>query len=569
MNKEKIRLEEVITKDAILELTSQRSFDRGEEYYNQDRVRSLIRDRDALAATVSGTYDYQVKLWVEQGRLEYSCSCPVGERGEFCKHCVAVALDWMYGGEHSASTMDDVRVYLNGRDKSELIDMVVKFAMSDDDLRESLLLRAAVSSAQAVDIGTIRKTLDEALTADQNDFDYERDEYYDPFDEKAIARAIDAVSALLDAGHAGAVIDLTEHALKKIWDEVEELSYESAIAEDAVSRLEDIHHSACLIARPDPCALAGRLLNWTVSTDGGLFSGAFEDYADVLGEEGLACYHRFAEEEWRRATDAGEVNAYSAITHIMRSFAEQAGDREAVVDILRMDLSHLSAYLRIASVYKDAGKPDLALEWFERGAEAFPDDWQVREALMREYEQRGRYEDALKQAWSLFINYPYLDKYLQLKALADPIGKWPEIREKALAIIRRRDTRTRSPFISSRRRDRSLLVEIFLWEGDPESALREAEEEGCSKDLWLRLAVALEEKRPDAAIGIYKKYIEEYIEVMNNSAYASAVDLLLKLNRLMSRIDRRDEFSRYLESLRQTHRRRRNFISRINSVQWE
>jgi uncharacterized Zn finger protein len=39
-------------------------------------------------AKVQGTRPYRVELWIEEGDLEYSCTCPVGADGEFCKHCV-------------------------------------------------------------------------------------------------------------------------------------------------------------------------------------------------------------------------------------------------------------------------------------------------------------------------------------------------------------------------------------------------------------------------------------------------------------------------------------------------
>ena len=45
-----------------------------------------------MAARVGGTRLYRVELWAEQGDLGYDCSCPLGEEGAFCKHCVAAGL---------------------------------------------------------------------------------------------------------------------------------------------------------------------------------------------------------------------------------------------------------------------------------------------------------------------------------------------------------------------------------------------------------------------------------------------------------------------------------------------
>ena len=39
-----------------------------------------------------GSATYKVQLWMNDGELEFACSCPVGPDGMFCKHAVAVAL---------------------------------------------------------------------------------------------------------------------------------------------------------------------------------------------------------------------------------------------------------------------------------------------------------------------------------------------------------------------------------------------------------------------------------------------------------------------------------------------
>lgn len=75
-------------------LAGPRSYERGEGYAAEGYVHSITEYKGKLVATVTGTHDYQVKLWIEHDALESSCTCPMGEMGEFCKHCVATALVW-------------------------------------------------------------------------------------------------------------------------------------------------------------------------------------------------------------------------------------------------------------------------------------------------------------------------------------------------------------------------------------------------------------------------------------------------------------------------------------------
>ena len=86
-------------------LAGKRSFDRGERYV--DRVGELGDIEDGVVATVRGTEPYQVRLtWTAAG-LTGDCSCPFGQDGEFCKHCVAVGLAVIAAGRNAAPTAAD------------------------------------------------------------------------------------------------------------------------------------------------------------------------------------------------------------------------------------------------------------------------------------------------------------------------------------------------------------------------------------------------------------------------------------------------------------------------------
>ena len=116
-----------------------RSFERGEDYFASGQVRALAEHEEAITAKVLGTREYRVKLWVEDGDLEFSCTCPVGTDGAFCKHCVAVGLAWLERGRKGGTTpkkrakpsvtMDDVRTYLTAQGKEALVDLLMEQAM--------------------------------------------------------------------------------------------------------------------------------------------------------------------------------------------------------------------------------------------------------------------------------------------------------------------------------------------------------------------------------------------------------------------------------------------------------
>lgn len=280
-----------------------RSFERGEDYFANGQVGSLVEHKGTITAKVRGTQPYRVKLWVEGSELEYSCTCPVGEDGAFCKHCVAVGLAWLEQGQaekapgrkHAkpAVPMDDVRTYLAGQDKSVLVAMLMEQAMDDDRLRQRLLMKAARKGPKGLDVATYRQVINEAV--DLGEFV----DYLDAYDyARGIEEAIDSVEELLKEGHAAEVIDLTEHALEAVEEAMGSVDDSDGNVGGILERVQELHHKACKKAKPDAEALAKRLFEWELGTDYDTFFGAAATYADVLGEKGLAVYRKLAEAEW-------------------------------------------------------------------------------------------------------------------------------------------------------------------------------------------------------------------------------------------------------------------------------
>lgn len=150
-------MKNILTRTTLRNLADPRSYERGEEYCEMDVVGPLTAREGEITAKVEGTRTYTVRLWDDDGDLDYSCTCPVGEDGDFCKHCVAVGLTWIVkgarvkGGKVRTSksaeiTMKDVEKYLDGLEKVELVKMLVRHAGRNDNLWEDLFLRAAKRS---------------------------------------------------------------------------------------------------------------------------------------------------------------------------------------------------------------------------------------------------------------------------------------------------------------------------------------------------------------------------------------------------------------------------------------
>lgn len=411
-------------------------FARGEAYYQQGRVAELSENNGKLSAIVTGTQDYRVRLWTEDNDLGYSCTCPLGDDEQFCKHCVAAALAWLEPAKNEGDAPqrtrepreNDLRAFLEQQEKEELIAMLLREAENNRGARERLQLEAARKQASGIDLGVFRRSIANA-TRTGGFVDYNAASDY----ARRIHQVIDSISLLLDDGHAKAVVELTEYTLKKLEKAIGEMDDSDGHMGDILPDLEELHHRACEQAGEDPKTLANRLFNWELKSDWDSFSGSAETYADVFGEKGLAEYRRLAEAEWKQlpALVPGDntddrFGSRFRITAIMESLARQSGDLEALVAIKRHDLAHSYSFLEIAEIYRQAGKHDQALDWAEQGMRAFPRvDSRLSDFLAAEYHRRGRHAEAIDLIWAQFIERPGLNTYQNLHSHAsksDPIS---------------------------------------------------------------------------------------------------------------------------------------------------
>ncbi len=567
------------TEDQLCDKADSGSWVRGVDYYEGGYVGSIMRDGDTIIARVSGTRDYLVTLTVRDAGISGDCTCPMGERGVFCKHCVAAGLAYLDEAQTDAAerhegeskvTLDDVREYLAGQDIETLVDIIVEQMKRDESLARSLMTKTALKTSDGVDLAMYKRAIADAMAID--DFIDSHASYGYANDIDAI---VDSIAELLDSGQAEAVIELTEYALEQ-WEaageRIDDSDGQTATIKDA---LHDLHLRACEAAKPEPKALARRLFERRMGSGGEMFRDAAEKYVQVLGREGLAAYRRLAEAEWRKVPPLRSGDAWHkgyegnrwVITAIMKSLARAEDDIEELVDVYARDLSLPYTYLRIAEIYRKARKRHKALEWAERGIAAFPDqcDSRLREFLADEYHSWRRHEEAMELIWQNFTDQIGLQTYISLKEHAERAKQWPCWRQRAFRHIRRqilheKKEAGKQPPQWRRIVDHSLLVEIHLCEKDAAAAWQEAKAGGCSDRLWLKLAGARENEHPEDVMPIYQVLAERLIRRKDKKSYAEAARLIEKTRRLMVRTGQSDKFPAYLAWIRAEHKRKRNMM---------
>jgi hypothetical protein len=333
----------MITHDELEALAGERSFARGEEYFESGCVHSLSENLNVITAEVQGTSIYGVRLWAEDGELSASCTCPWAEDGNFCKHCVAVGLAWLARDRAAAKgepekgrarakpklTPDDVRAMLKAEDKDHLVEMIMEHAADDRGLAERLVMKAARRRPGGTDVATFRRVLTDAFSTG-GFVDWRGAWAY----ARRIHEAINGVEEFLNEGHAAEVLDLIEHALRQCERALGQVDDSDGAVGEVRDRLLDLHLKACGKAGPEPEALARRLFDWEMTSQWDIFHAAARTYALVLGPKGLTTYRKLAEAAWAGVPalvpddkrDSFEHKRF-AITSIMETLADLSSSR--------------------------------------------------------------------------------------------------------------------------------------------------------------------------------------------------------------------------------------------------
>jgi uncharacterized Zn finger protein len=573
-------LQSIMTDTFVRQLAVDVYYRRGVDYVRRNLVVSLERTGDTLEAVVSGTDDYAVTLSSDGRKFKYSCECPLGDEGRFCKHCVATALAWIADQKRPSAgakpalssriTNEDIAAMLHAQDKEVLINWLMDWSIRDEPLRQKLTTLASLKKSPDALTAQVRAQIEKAVKV-RGYVEYHQAGGY----AGRVTTALEGLEILLQQGHAGPVIGLCETAMQWLAKAIERVDDSDGQGTELMGRIAEIHLRACEAAQPDPSQLGRQLFRLEVTAEYGQWGDTAERYTHLLGEDGLAAFHEAATKAWEkvpirtvRASYTNGENHY-AITSIMESLARRTGDVEQLVAIWERDLTFANQYLRIATAYRDAGNHEKALHWAERGMDNYPgyEGAPLRLFIAEAYLRAERHADALRIVWSEFREGPRLDTYRLLERFARAADDWEDWRTRALAHIRRPVTAKPSSMSSpgdvivhrwSRSQGHSLLVEIFLYEQDIESAWKEAQHGGCRDDLWLRLAAEREKTHPEQAFPVYLRLGEQAVVAESSGRYEPAIKLLEKAAMLMHALEKSNEFETHFDALRQRFKAKRN-----------
>ncbi len=596
---------------------------RGERYQSQGRVSELAVTSDGgLIAWVSGTEEYATKVIMdEEGMPDSVCTCPYGIN---CKHGVAVVLEYLEQvgedrqipraseGDERLTLLEgrgreevfeegeaglpepvrtEIEPFLQDKSKAQLVDLLLEIAEQHPDIAQDLVDRQQILSGSTKKLVTrLRKEIREvgAEAGWQSHWD---DEGYTP-DYSEIRRKL---SALLEAGHPDEVLSLGRELLIVGLRQAGESDDEGETAGQVASCM------PVIVEALDRSSLSpAAKLAWAVEAvlkDPFEICSDFVEYLDrrhpkeawsALADQLLAQLKTFTRsgggDEFSRnyARDRLSDWAIHALQH--------AGRSDEIIPLCEAEAPRTKSYDRLVGRLIHKHRYEDAERWIREGIRATE---KGLPGIAQSLRNRLKTIRADQNAWPVlaaleveeFVHSPSHEALADCEKASRKIDLWPAVREHLLAYLESGvlpwkqkgwplpptglDASERSPRQTFPLVDE--LIDIAIHEKDPERVLYWYDRRPKSRFGWAwvnedRIADAIEAYAPDRAVTMWKSRAENLIAQVSPSAYEEAARYLRKAGAVLVREGKQQEWTRYLEDLRDTHARKRRLIEILDRL---
>jgi uncharacterized Zn finger protein len=563
----------------IKRYSSPESFRRGEGYYRQDAVASLILRGQELRAEVAGSQfaPYGVRVVFDAaGIIHATCSCPY-EWGGLCKHVVAALLAYSHEPK-SVRELPELEETLSGLEREELKVLVLKMAERFPSLGEAIEGEIALSSSsqpRQVNVDAIRRSLRASIQAQGYPEPY-YDYWHTSGDLDEARRILDGAWDLIRADDAPGALRVLEAITEEYLEAPDALDWE--MMGDYGGELLDFFEEV-------GSALTEALLSVELTPEEredygsklDVWLGELGDYGvgDTFGAAYLAVEQgwsypplvtvlegeipdgEFFDELFDPPLIIARLNVlerrgrYKEYLHLSAAAGE---DTRHAIMLARLDRSdeaveYASKYLRtpeealtVAEALREQGDAEAALLVGERGLSLEGRKVRLAGWVRDLAEGLGRRGLALEAALAAFHADPSLASYLRVQELA--AEAWPEHRERLLDHLRQS-----ASYLPMGR------VDVFLHENLVGDAIAAVEGDPFG-DLVARVADAAIESHPDWVIETCRRRAEEIMNQGRSKDYVDAVDWLAKVQDAHLAAGREEEWLAYLEELIDHHQRK-------------
>jgi tetratricopeptide (TPR) repeat protein len=372
----------------------------------------------------------------------------------------------------------------------------------------------------------------------------------------------EAMALLRDAAESAdpaALLPVVEKAIASAVRVVLRADDSSGIIGDAIRDMLDLHAIVAAKARPPASKLVAWMIKFQFDGTQDFFGLDVADYAEALGQDGLALYRaklaEIADGLGPASTEPGRLAAPEVrqqpahdsyirllLEHNARRLAVVDRDANAIITTHARDRKVAAWLLDTAEALAEIGEVDLAIDWakqatdFDRGHQSLNAARYWCDLLARH-----RPDTEIAARLEVFRRWPSSSTAEQLRR-ADG-DAWPDHRDEVL------DTLARSP--------RDAVVFALHHLEDAELAWTLAHNlELTDARTWNELADAYEQVDPLGVVPVLRDLVLVDLRETDVGAYKQAARRLRRMRRLTAGTDQAAEVDNLIKTLREEHRRR-------------
>jgi uncharacterized Zn finger protein len=576
-----------ITQTDIERWVGSASFQKGQTYYRQGMIFKAHIKGQTIQSRCHGSqaasYQVQATLGPKQ-IITADCSCPIGASGR-CKHVAALLLAWLNDADRFQES-ESLGAALEKRSKVELLALIRLMLEREPDLEVllDLPLPGTASGSEPLDPETISKQVEHAFIKPHYDWGWA-----DPYN---IVRDL---KPLFDLATQNIEQENYENAAiiyQAIADTV--LKFSDAVIQDEEGRLggvlwdciEGLGECLQTLADSEQRESILRALfdiyTWDTVKAGGIGisdeapgimieQATMEERQHIIewiqsilptGDSWSDDYHRQNLGGFQIALQADQLDDEAFL-----ALCRQTGRVHDLVDRLlslnRVDeaaseTQQVSDYqlLGLADILVQHGQGHLAQSLVRSRSETSSDS-RLPGWLKAYAEKLGDFIQALDFAGKLFWMRPSVEAYSELRRLAEPLGKWQELRAETLDQL-------------TKKGEYSLLTRIYLEEGQIDLALaslenaRSASRWGISDSIQMQVAEAARQDRPRDSIRLYLQIVQHLIAIRGRGNYAQAAEHLKQVQEVYRQLGDLPGWQRLITSLREENRSLRALQDEFN-----
>ena len=642
-------------------------------------------------AWVFGTQRYATLVGMnESGELEYRCTCPYTWGP--CKHAVAVILvyldairekqevpeidaadertqlllerasvaapkDWemdedfdslggdSYGEAHEhdqgamgaprgafsgraakATWVPPLQEYLSGLSRQALTDLMLEFAADHPDLREALDDRAQLQRGCVEEtVASIRREID-TVSSEPGWTRHWSNEGHIP----DYSRVRQRIEALLEAGHADAVVSLGQDLLRLGFSQIE-LSDDEGETSFQVGHCMHVVFDALIRSSLPPADQLLWAIDAYLADDHGTLDAThnfIEDWTATKRDWSMvADTLRNRLDEMSTSVEDDEDDSFSRRYHrqgLMRWLIvalERAGRKGEVIPLLEREAPITGCYLALVERLIRARRREDAARWakegFERTVQKWPGiAWALLEKLTHMAELHKEWHKAAAWRALAFFHQPGVSCYATLEKMSKKAGYWADVRAAVLHYLetgQRPDLQPERKSASPRRKDQTkaksreratgscsralpwplpptglaapgeqarwrtfpdtgVLIDIAIREKRMDDVVQWHKAARKRAGVWGghyddKVAEAVQKTHPGFALELWKKLAEAEIALVKPAAYQVAGRYLRKMRAVYRREKRLREWDTYLTELREENKRRPRMLEVLDSLE--